>query len=229
MQRGKSCWTWAAALIGVAGLCFLLSYSRQAGGVVASEQVAAIGTSPRVSSQLVSVPSDVTAASEESPATVIDVALVPGGSVIKDNVVINDAPVGAEGVGEILADTSRTELDRGKLLARIALNISENDEVRQEALEQWLKMIPEEGASILLLLAKDARLDDNMKIMLLKDAISRGACLQVGIAYQMLGGASEDVNGVSKAILVKMLGKDYGSAKSDWEAAVHAFLAPNID
>lgn len=90
-------------------------------------------------------------------------------------------------------------------------------------------MIPEEGASILLLLAKDARLDDNMKIMLLKDAISRGASLQVGIAYQMLGGASEDVNGVSKAILVKMLGKDYGSAKSDWEAAVHAFLAANID
>jgi hypothetical protein len=45
----------------------------------------------------------------------------------------------------------------------------------------------------------------------------------------MLGGSSEDVDGVSKALLVNAFGKDYGPKKSDWGAAVYAFLAASGD
>lgn len=227
MQRGKSYWAWGAALTCAAGVYFFSHHSLQRGVSVAPEQAATIDIRSQEGSPLVSGPSYMTAGISSESSELADLTGVPGGSIVQDSGKINDAPVGAEGVGKILTDGSGTDFDRGRSLARIALNASESDEVRQEALEQWLKMIPEEGVSILSLLAKDARMDDNMRIMLLKDTISRGPSVQVSIAYQMLGGSSEDVESVSKAVLVKMLGRDYGPAKSDWGAAVHAFLAAN--
>ncbi len=225
MQRTMKLSVWVIALAGVAGVFFFLDQSRQPVVSVASEDTAAFATGAEGDSRQVSGPSDgFTEASEETGAG-IDLGTVPGASIVQAQLVINDSPIGAEGVAGILADGSGTEFERGERLARITLNTAEDDEVRQEALEQWLKMIPEEGNSLLGILAADARLDDGMKIMLLKDADTRGKGVQVRIAYQMFGIASEEVATVSRAVLADILGKDYGSNKSDWSLAVGAFLA----
>ena len=166
---------------------------------------------------------------EASPSsdeiTVLELRLIPGGKWVASRLPIKDDPVGPEGLGEIISASNMEDDFRGERLARVALNSREESEVRQEALDQWLKLLPEEAESLLLALAKDDRLSPAMGAILLKDALTRGEAIQLQLACTLLTQAEPGLRKLASEQLVLITGKDHGEDVVAWSDEIRLFLA----
>lgn len=165
---------------------------------------------------------------EDSPSsnqiTVLELRSIPGGKLVASRLPIKDDPVGPEGLGEIITASNMENDFRGERLARVALNSREESEVRQEALDQWLKLLPEEAESLLLALAKDDRLSPAMGAILLKDALTRGESIQLQLACTLLTQAEPGLRKLASEQLVMITGKDHGEDVVAWSDEIRLFL-----
>ena len=91
-----------------------------------------------------------------------------------------------------------------------------------EALDQWLKMLPEGADSFLVSLAKDDRMDPSMCAVLLKDTLSRGRRVQAEVALVFLQSATPDIKDLAREQLVVVAGADYGPDPISWQHALNA-------
>lgn len=149
---------------------------------------------------------------------------IPGGSLVEARLDIMDAAVGAEGLGEIFTAENVSDDKRAERLARVALNAGEEPEVRLEALDQWLKLLPEESEALLVALSKDARLSPAMGATLLKDALTRGLTVQVEVAYALLRQENNELRQLAAEQLVLLTGKNHGVDLSAWSNEIRIFI-----
>lgn len=145
----------------------------------------------------------------ESGSALLPIAAIPGGELITHYVKIREAPLGAGGLSELYVDERLTDEERARRLARAALNSREEPEVRNEAFEQWLKLLPEEAQALFVPLAQDARLSPEMAALLLKDTFSRAEPLQAHVALTLLAQANETVRQLAREHLQLLTGKNH--------------------
>ncbi len=149
---------------------------------------------------------------------------IPGGSLVEARVDIMDAAVGAEGLGEIFTAENVSDEKRAERLARIALNAGEEPEVRQEALDQWLKLLPEDSEALLIALAKDARLSPAMGAILIKDTLTRGVVVQAEVTYTLLKQGNNELRQLAAEQLALLTGKNHGVDLSAWSNEIRIFI-----
>lgn len=149
---------------------------------------------------------------------------IPGGSLVEARVDIMDAVVGAEGLGEIFTAENVSDEKRAERLARVALNAGEEPEVRQEALDQWLKLLPEESEALLIALSKDARLSPAMGAILIKDTLTRGVVVQAEVNYTLLKQGNNELRQLAAEQLALLTGKNHGVDLSAWSNEIRIFF-----
>ena len=159
------------------------------------------------------------------PLSRLPLSRIPGGSLVEGRINITDHPVGAEGLGNIFTSEKIEDDKRAERLARIALNNVEEPEVRQEALDQWLKFLPEECEPLLTALAKDERLSPAMAAILVKDALTRGELIQAEVAYALVGHKNPELRALAAEQLAQLTGKNHGDDAAAWSREIQIFMA----
>lgn len=149
---------------------------------------------------------------------------IPGGALVASGEIIRDVPVGAEGLGEIFTAANLEDQQRAERLARVALHADEEPEVRQEALDQWLKLLPEESEALLVALAKDERLSEAMAAILVKDTLTRGELIQAEVAFTLVKHKNQELRQLAAEQLAQLTGKNHGDDAAAWSREIQLFL-----
>jgi hypothetical protein len=167
-----------------------------------------------------------TQSTEENTVLVpLPLSKIPGGGVVLAQRTIADVPTGAEALANILADDKMTEEKKAETLAAMALNLKEDSEVRQEALDQWLRLIPEEGESLLSTLAKDSRVTNEMAAVLIKDTFTRTVSIQAEVALILFSHKEPEIRQLAREQLLALTGIDHKDNKNAWAAEIKNLLS----
>ncbi|MCX6936992.1 MAG: hypothetical protein NTU80_03720 [Verrucomicrobia bacterium] len=150
---------------------------------------------------------------------------IPGGSLVMSKQTFVTAPIRAEGLADLLVDAKLTDEKKAEALARVAMNPQEDPEVRQEALDQWLRFIPEEGEALLSTLARDSRITSAMAAILIKDTFTRTISIQAEVALISLAHNEAEIRQLAREQLIALTGIDHKDNKNAWAAEIKNLLS----